>query len=145
MVILIFLQIFTRYILGDAVTWSEEASRYLFIWLIFLSIGIGFTEQKHISIDIVVDRLPVIGQRILKQFVYLLLFAIVIFFTYQGYLLIENMMGFGQKSANMQIPMWIVYISLPVGFLFASLRLVQTSIMLWKEEQNESKEEGPIL
>lgn len=147
MVVLIFLQVFTRYVLGDAMTWSEEASRYLFIWLIFLSIGIGFTEKSHISIDIIKDRLPAMGQKILNQFVYVILFLVMVYFTYQGFLLADNMMGFGQKSATMQIPMWIVYVSLPIGFLFASLRLIQSSIHLWTEDDNDNKagEEEPIL
>lgn len=147
MVVLIFMQVFTRYVLGDAMTWSEEASRYIFIWMIFLSIGIGFTEKAHISIDMVKDRFSQKGQKILTQIVYIILLVVMIYFTYQGYLLTENMMNFGQKSATLQLPMWIVYVSLPVGFLFGSLRLVQSSIHLWTEEDSDNKpaEEEPIL
>ncbi|WP_067728907.1 TRAP transporter small permease [Oceanobacillus damuensis] len=145
MVVLIFIQVFTRYVMGDAMTGMEEAARYLFIWLIFLSIGIGFSDKAHISIDIIIDRLPIAAQKALRQFVYIVLFGIFIYFTYQGYLLVENMMGFGQNSATLQIPMWLVYLSLPVGFLFASLRLIQTSINLWKEDDNQIEKEGPIL
>lgn len=144
MVILIFLQVFTRYVLGDAMSWTEEASRYLFIWLIFLSVGIAFVEKRHIAIDLIMERLPKTLQRVLQQFVYILLMALSVFLLIQGYLLVEQMQTFNQKSATLQIPMWIVYTSLPVGFLFAILRLVQASLHIYQDEEPEHKE-GPIV
>ena len=134
MSIFIFVQVISRYVFGDSVTWTEEASRYLFIWLIFLTIGIGFKENKHISIDIILDLCPPIVQKVMKQVVYLLVFSLSIFFVYEGYILIQQMMVFGQTSANMQIPMWLVYLALPVGFLLTTIRLLQISINLWTNQ-----------
>ncbi|MER2089760.1 MAG: TRAP transporter small permease [Sporosarcina sp.] len=131
MSIFIFVQVISRYVFGNSVTWTEEASRYLFIWLIFLTIGIGFKENKHISIDIILDLCPPIVQKIMKQIVYTLVFSLSIFFVYEGYILVQQMMSFGQTSANMQIPMWFVYLALPVGFLLTTIRLIQASINLW--------------
>lgn len=144
MVILIFLQVFTRYVMGDAMSWTEEASRYIFIWLIFLSVGIAFVEKKHIAIDIIMDRLPKTAQRVLQQFVYILLMGVSVFLLVQGLSLVEQMQTFNQKSANLQLPMWIVYAALPVGFFFAILRLVQASIHLYSDDEPVHKE-GPII
>ncbi|SFQ66058.1 TRAP-type C4-dicarboxylate transport system, small permease component [Psychrobacillus psychrotolerans] len=145
MVILIFLQVFSRYVMGDAIGWTEEASRYLFIWLIFLSIGISFIEKKHISIDIVLDRLPLGFQKAIQQFVYLLLLVLSVFLLVQGLDLIENMRSFNQKSATLQIPMWIVYSALPVGFLFSIIRIIQASILLYTGKASNNKEEDTII
>lgn len=134
MSIFIFVQVISRYVFGDSVTWTEEASRYLFIWLIFLTIGIGFKENKHISIDIILDLCPPIVQKVMKQVVYLLVFSLSVFFVYEGYILVQQMMIFGQTSANMQIPMWFVYLALPVGFLLTTIRLLQVSINLWTNQ-----------
>lgn len=139
MVILIFMQVFTRYVMGDAMSWTEEASRYLFIWLIFLSIGIAFVDKKHIAIDIVMDRLPKIAQRILQQFVYLLLMALSVFLLVQGMSLVEQMQSFNQKSATLQVPMWMVYAALPAGFLFTILRLIQVSVQLYRNDEPKPK------
>lgn len=146
MVIFIFLQVFTRYVLSDALSWTEEVSRYLFIWLIFLSIGISFVEKKHISIDVVMDRIPLLAQKVLQQFVYLLMIGLSIFLLIQGIDLVEKMQSFNQKSATLQIPMWIVYAALPTGFLFSILRLIQASILLYREKDEDApeKKEVPI-
>lgn len=139
MVVLIFTQVFTRFVLNDAATWTEEASRYLFIWLIFLSIGVAFVEKKHISIDIVMDRLPKVAQVVLQQIVYIMLIGLSVFFLMQGIELVDNMMTFNQKSSILQVPMWAVYASLPVGFLFAVLRLIQASIRLYVTDEEEKE------
>lgn len=145
MVILIFVQVFSRYVMGNAIGWTEEASRYLFIWLIFLSIGISFVEKKHISIDIVLDRLPKGVQKAVQQFVYLILLVLSVFLFVQGVDLIQDMKMFNQKSATLQIPMWIVYSALPVGFLFSIIRIIQASILLFIGKDSDNKEEESII
>lgn len=135
MSVLIFLQVISRYVFGNSFTWTEEMARYMFIWLIFLSIGVGFTEKKHISIDVVVDHCPVAVQKVIKQIVYLLVFGFSFLFVWEGYVLVLQMQTFGQISANMQIPMWWVYASLPMGFLLAIFRLIQASIRLWTHKE----------
>ena len=144
MVIFISLQVFSRHVLSDAFSWTEEASRYLFIWLIFLSIGISFIEKKHISIDIVMDRVPSMVQKVLQQFVYLLLIALSIFLLVQGIDLVEKMQSFNQRSATLQIPMWTVYAALPTGFLFAILRLIQASVLLYREDNDDESEKKEV-
>lgn len=139
MSILIFVQVVSRYVFGDAITWTEELARYLFIWLIFLSMSVGFKEEKHIGIDIVVDRCPPRVQKVIKQIVFMLIFCLAIGLTYEGFLLIQQMRGFGQTSANLQIPMWLVYLSLPFGFLITTIRLIQVSIRLWTTQGEEGK------
>lgn len=131
MSIFIFLQVVSRYVFGNAFTWTEEISRYLFIWLIFLGIGIGFREHKHISIDFALDLLSPFMKKVVKQFNYIVLIAISSLFVWEGYVMVAQMHMFGQTSANMQIPMWWVYISLPIGFLLTIIRLIQASISLW--------------
>ncbi|GEK32000.1 hypothetical protein KZO01_23090 [Kurthia zopfii] len=140
MVILIFVQVFTRYVMSDSLGWTEEASRYLFIWLIFLSIGIAFVDKKHISIDILLDVLPTIVQKIIMQISYIILMILSIFLLKQGLDLVENLQQFSQKSSTLQIPMWVVYLSLPVGFGIAFLRLIHVSILLYIDRPDKESE-----
>ncbi|WP_084783221.1 TRAP transporter small permease [Bacillus dakarensis] len=137
MTVLIFLQVVSRYVFGDSITWTEELSRYLFIWLIFLTIGVGFKENKHISIDIVLDLLPKILQKLIRQITYLLVFVVAALFVWEGYVLVMQMQMFGQTSANLRLPMWWVYLSLPVGFFLSTIRLIQASINLWMHNSEE--------
>lgn len=51
-------QVFCRYVLGDALPWPEEAARYLFVWFVFLGAAMVTRRGEHITIDIVQRSLP---------------------------------------------------------------------------------------
>ena len=50
MTVIMGIQVFSRYALGMSLTWSEELTRYLFIWAGFLSVS--YCTKKCISIKI---------------------------------------------------------------------------------------------
>lgn len=53
MSILIVVQVFFRYALNNSLSWTEELSRYMFIWLIYIGISYGVKMDKHICVDAV--------------------------------------------------------------------------------------------
>lgn len=52
------LQVFFRYVLRIPFIWSEEFSRFLFIWIVWLGAALGVARGKHMVIDFIRDRLP---------------------------------------------------------------------------------------
>ncbi len=59
------LQVFFRYVLGDPLTWTEELSRFLFVWLIAFAAGYSVSTREHIKVELIVDLLPKKVQKIL--------------------------------------------------------------------------------
>jgi len=51
------LQIAARYLFGTSLSWSEELLRYLHIWLVFLAIPLAYRYQRHISLNLLRERL----------------------------------------------------------------------------------------
>ena len=58
MVILVFGNVVLRYLFNSGITWSEEMSRYLFIWLTFLGAIGAFKNKEHLGVDMLIKRLP---------------------------------------------------------------------------------------
>lgn len=58
MLIIMAIQVISRYALGVAVPWTDEASRYLFLAEIFLGSVLALHYQEHIRITVVTDLLP---------------------------------------------------------------------------------------
>src|SRR5690625_4172736 len=56
-------QVFTRQVLGDPSTWSEELARYVFVWLGLFAAALVFSERGHIAVDFVVQNLSPRVQR----------------------------------------------------------------------------------
>ena len=66
MVICIFTQVFTRYVLNNSIPWTEEVARYVIVYLTFFGGALAVHEDKHIKLDFVVELLPPATQRILR-------------------------------------------------------------------------------
>jgi TRAP-type C4-dicarboxylate transport system permease small subunit len=58
MLVVMAIQVISRYTLGLAVPWTDEVSRYLFLAEIFLGSVLALRYQEHIRVTIVTDRLP---------------------------------------------------------------------------------------
>lgn len=56
--VLVFVQVFTRYVLNNSLTWTEQAARYLFIWMIMLFVPVVTRGMDNLSFDVVLGKLP---------------------------------------------------------------------------------------
>ncbi|MFC1552189.1 TRAP transporter small permease [Candidatus Latescibacterota bacterium] len=65
MVIVGAMQVFSRYVLRDSLSWSEEFQKFSHIWLIFIAIPLAYKRNSHIGMNIVLDKLPVLAQKTL--------------------------------------------------------------------------------
>jgi len=64
MVLMVFSNVVMRYAFNSGIAISEELSRWLFLWLIFLGASIAVHEQCHMGSDMVMDLLPPKVQRV---------------------------------------------------------------------------------
>src|SRR5208337_2688210 len=84
MTLVVTLQIVCRYILQELPPWSEELSRYLFIWTNFVGAGVALARSSHVSIDSLVARLPDSVRRKVGTVVVILVTTFALFLVYQG-------------------------------------------------------------
>jgi TRAP-type C4-dicarboxylate transport system permease small subunit len=57
MVAVMLLQVFCRYVLNASLSWSEELTRLLFVWLTFLGFGLAAQRDAFPTIAILADHL----------------------------------------------------------------------------------------
>lgn len=139
-VALIFLQVIMR-LAGHSLSWSEELARYLYIWQTWVGVSYAARNGSHLRITMVKDRLPEKGQKILELFVTLVWIAFAIFICVQGIRLLETIMSYGQRSAALQIPMQVFYVSTPVGMILMVIRLIERTIkgFLKKDDKDDTQ------
>ena len=58
MVVMVFANVVLRYAFNSGLTASEELSRLLFLWLIFVGAIVAMKESAHLGVDTLVSRLP---------------------------------------------------------------------------------------
>lgn len=121
--LVVLLQIFARTV-GWSIVWTEESSRFLFIWVIFLGISAGVSHDSHIGTNVFVDLLP---KRLHKAASFTKTFLFLLFTGYMvklSFSLLSMQLQFKQYAPATGIPGFIVSAALPIGFILTSLRLV---------------------
>lgn len=97
-----------------AAPWSEEVSRYLMIWIIFLGAGVACRKAQLIALELVVTLLPAPLGRALR---FAALLGCLVFFTLMIYLGLEFMeFGAIETSPVLSMPKTWIYLAMPVGF-----------------------------
>lgn len=78
MLFFMLMQVFFRYFLGNALPWSEEASRFLMLWMTGLLVPTAFRQGGFVAIGMIIDHLPRLLSSLIT-FVFLLLSATVLY------------------------------------------------------------------
>lgn len=126
MTVIVLLQIAFRYILNIPLSWTDESSRFLMIYMTYLCLPIIYLDDKNIAMTFLTDKFR--NRRIFHLFmifnhlVCLVLFAVWIYF---GWIFFKT----GNVHANsLPIPMYAVYIMPPlmlaISYLFAIQKLL---------------------
>lgn len=107
-------QVFTRYILKNPSSWSEELVSYLFAWMALLGASLVAGERGHMNIPILLDRLGTGGRKFFAVFgeIVAFLFALVIL-VFGGVQITSLAMG--QMTSSLGVPIGIFYIVLPLS------------------------------
>ncbi len=120
----VFVQVFVRYVLQKPLfLWSEELARFGLVWMVFLGIGVGVKNDAHFAMDVLPSFLGKRWGAALRLFndicmgiILVLLLLAGIRFTY---------FGLYQNSPNMEILMFWVFASIPLGAILALTYLVE--------------------
>ncbi|MBK5265226.1 MAG: TRAP transporter small permease [Alphaproteobacteria bacterium] len=115
LIIPVTLQIISRYTaLIPSYIWTEELSRFLFIWMVMLGAMIAVREGTHLDVDLWPDLTPkanAVSHIIASLFV--LIFSCV--FIYWGFKFVR--FGWNQQSELAELPMTFIFAAWPIAGL----------------------------
>jgi len=121
-------QVFTRFVLQNSSSWTEEMARFLLIWIGLLGATYTLHTRMHLGIDILTYKLIGTKKKIIEVVIYILvaLFALIIM-VIGGFKLMNMTFQLNQISASMGIKMGYVYFVLPLSgvmMIFYSLDFI---------------------
>lgn len=139
MVLLTCWQVFTRYILANPSSWSEELVSYLFAWASLLGASLITGERGHMNIPILVDRMSPPVQKALNIFGELIAFAFSgIILVYGG---IEiSQLAMGQMTSSLGVAVGVFYVVMPLCGVLNMIYTVLNIVDICKGETQETKE-----
>ena len=107
-------QVFTRYILQNPSSWSEELVSYLFAWMALFGASLVVGERGHMNIPIVVERMGEKGRK------FFAIFAELVALVFSGVILVYGgiqitSLAMGQMTSSLGLPIGVFYIILPLS------------------------------
>ena len=117
LLITVVIQVVSRYF-PVTMVWTDELSRFLFVWFSMLAIALAYMENKHLSMDFVYEKLPRSVQKALDFLSELLVFLAACVIVVEGFGLLKTVAI--QKAPILRIGMNWFYMAVPVGFTFVA-------------------------
>lgn len=123
------LQVFCRYVLNNSLSWSEELTRYLFIYTAFISISYCTKKWISIKIDQVIQLFKGKTYTILQICLNVILTLFFVYMTYHAVIYLMQGLASHQTSPALHVPMWVIQFAPFLGFLLASIRSFQQIVL----------------
>jgi TRAP-type C4-dicarboxylate transport system permease small subunit len=120
--ILVMAQVFFRYVIQFSAPWTEEAARYLMIWMALLAAGLAFQKGQHFNIDFVTSRLRAHARRRISLFTAFLTSIFILCIIIWGVPFAT--LGFFTISPGLEITMFLPYLAIPVAGIVMMLNLI---------------------
>jgi TRAP-type C4-dicarboxylate transport system permease small subunit len=121
--VIVFLGVFSRYVLNDPWQWTEEAARITFIWVVFLGASVGVRRGLHFRFTLLLDSLRPTWKRPLELFadLWVLFFASIMALKGLSFALLN----FAQLTPTLVIPWGWVYMAVPLSGVLMILYAVE--------------------
>lgn len=109
-------QVFTRFIMQNPSSYTEELARYMLIWLGILGAAYVAGQKMHLAIDLLSTKLTGAKKSYLEIFIQSAIFLFSLFVMLIGGIrLVQITLSLNQISAALQIPLGYVYSVLPIS------------------------------
>jgi TRAP-type C4-dicarboxylate transport system permease small subunit len=124
-----FAQVVFRYVLGSPLSWSEEVSRYMFVWLCYLGAYVAILRNAHIGVDYVTSRFSPAVVRALNVVLTVIIIATLLFVIYHGVALTFDNVGASWWTVPF-LSMSLSYAAVPVGACLMIVALIRVLLGL---------------
>jgi C4-dicarboxylate transporter DctQ subunit len=113
-------------------SWAQELCIYMFVWMAKFGAAYGVRTGIHVGVDVLVNKLPAKGRVASIEFGLLAgaLFTGVV--GTMGAKFVYEMSKTDQTSPDLEWPMWIVYLAIPLGSYLMCFRFLQVAWSFWK-------------
>ena len=115
----------SRYLFHVTVSWAEEMCAYGQIWLVYIAVSYAVKENAHICIDSVMGLYPKKLKGIILTAGLIAWFIFGVIMVIEGAKYTMDTFIKGGRAISVPVPIWLVYLAIPVGHVLLSVRLLQ--------------------
>ena len=115
------------FLLSINLSWAQELCIYMFIWMAKIGAAYGVRTGIHVGVDVLINA---VGEKWRKGFIVFGLLAGALFTAIVatfGIRFVLELSQTEQVSADLEAPMWLVYLGLPIGSSLMCFRFLQVT------------------
>jgi len=120
--------VLSRFLLGESLHFSEEINRILIVMITFAGIGYAARHGRHIRMSAIYDAVPTGGRRWMMIVISLFTALVMFVLCYYSIGYITTLYGRGRVLPSLSIPVWMMYVWVPVGFAITGIQYLLTAI-----------------
>lgn len=125
MIGIMFMNVVLRFGFEFAFNWGDEIVRYLNLYAAFFAISAAYKYSGHIAIDTVVEQIiPLKFKKFFRLGSEIMSLLFCLFCLWFGVILTLKLLATGQGSPGMGIPMFLIYMVIPIGMALSSIQIV---------------------
>jgi len=125
-------------------SWAQELCIYMFVWMAKFGAAYGVRTGIHVGVDVLINRLdtPLRGKFIVFGLLAGALFTGIV--GTLGAIFVYNLSFTDTQSADLEIPMWIVYLAVPLGSYLMCFRFLQVAWVFVKTGDLPKHDHGHV-
>jgi len=116
--------VFSRTLLGQSLAFAEELSQFCIILVTFVGVGYAASQARHIRMTALYDQLGDRPRKALRIFICATTAALLFLLTGYSLQYVETVRALGTVSPTLQVPLWWVYLSAPLGLFLGGVQYV---------------------
>ena len=117
-----------RFVFQHSIFFTEELNRIIIVLITFAGIGYAARHGRHIRMSAIFDSLPVKPRKALMIFIALVTALAMFTLCYFSVSYIGKVMSSGRVLPALQIPVWWIFVWVPVGFFVTGAQYLLTAI-----------------
>ena len=125
-------------------TWAQELTIYLFVWMAKFGAAYGVRTGIHVGVDVIVNRLSPEHRRPVVLFSLLAGAFFTAIVGTLGAIFVFEIAHTEQVSADLEMPMWLVYLAVPLGSYLMCFRFLQVVVSFWRTGELPHHDHGHV-
>ena len=121
----VLLQVGSR-LVGLNLSWTEETTRFFFLWMMFMAVAAGFNRAESSRVVILVNLFPRPLQKLCTILYYVVTLGFFAFMVYYGFQLTMQKFAFKEMATAVAIPMGFIMICVPLCGILGIIGTIQS-------------------
>ena len=117
-----------RFVFQNSIFFADELNRIIIVLITFAGVGYAARHGRHIRMSAIYDSLPFMGRKFLMVLISVVTAVTMFALCYFSIRYIGKVQSSGRVLPALQIPIWWIFVWVPVGFLVTGIQYLLTAV-----------------